>query len=80
VYETLTYGSNGAYSIILTNFSDGTVLFSYTTDNLDIWRNGTTFVRPKWGIYRSLNNPSYLRDEAVLFQYFCLAKGTDDCN
>lgn len=80
VYETLTYGFNGAYSIVLTNFSDGTVLFSYTTDNLDIWRNGTTFVRPKWGIYRSLNSPSYLRDEAVLFQYFCLAKGTDDCN
>jgi hypothetical protein len=47
---------------------------------LPIQLRGSTFVRPKWGIYRSLNNPSYLRDEAVLFQYFCLAKGTDDCN
>src|SRR5262249_16191528 len=80
VYESITYASNGTYSISLTNFSDGTSLFSYSSDNLDLWRSGTTFVRPKWGIYRSLNNPSYLRDEAVLFQYLCLAKGTDDCN
>jgi hypothetical protein len=44
-----------------------------------MWRNQTTFVRPKWGIYRSLNSPGYLRDEDVRFDSFCLAKGADDC-
>ena len=78
-YEQITYGSNGTYSLALTNIADGTVLFSYSNGNIDLWRTGTTFVRPKWGIYRSLNSPQYLRDEDVLFYHFCLAKGTDDC-
>ena len=78
-YEQITYGYNGSYAITLTKVSDGSVLLSYQNNNIDLWRTGTTFVRPKWGIYRSLNNPQYLRDEDVLFQGFCLAKGTDDC-
>jgi hypothetical protein len=36
----------------------------------------TTFCRPKWGIYRSLNDATYLRDEDVLFADFCVAKGS----
>lgn len=81
-YEQITYGfldDGGTYSITVTDVSSGTVLLTYSSDNIDMWRNGTTFVRPKWGIYRSLNNPDYLRDEAVNFNDFCLAKGTDDC-
>jgi hypothetical protein len=78
-YEQITYGFDGTYSIQVTNLSDGTLLFAYRNDDIDLWRNGTTFVRPKWGIYRSLNSASYLRDEAVRFDSFCLAKGSDDC-
>lgn len=78
-YETLTYGYNGTYSLTLTNVSDGSVLLFYSNDNIDLWRSGTTFVRPKWGIYRSLNRADYLRDEDVAFDDFCLAKGADDC-
>ena len=78
-YEQITYGFDGQYFIQITNVSDGTVLLSYSNGDIDLWRNGTTFVRPKWGIYRSLSSPSYLRDEAVRFGGFCLAKGSDDC-
>jgi hypothetical protein len=78
-YEVITYASNGSYAITLTNLSDGTELFSYSADQIDMWRRQTTFVRPKWGIYRSLNSPAYLRDEDVRFDNFCLAKGADDC-
>lgn len=78
-YEQITYGFNGTYSITLTSVSDGSVLLSYSSDDMDLWRNGTTFSRPKWGIYRSLNNRAYLRDEAMRFDDFCLAKGSDDC-
>ena len=78
-YEQITYGSNGTYSLTLTNIADGTVLLSHSSTNIDLWRTGTTFVRPKWGIYRSLNSSSFLRNEAVRFYHFCLAKGSDDC-
>ena len=78
-YEQITYGSNGTYSLTLTNISDGTVLLSYSNATMDLWRTGTTFVRPKWGIYRSLNSSAYLRDEAMRFYHFCIAKGNDDC-
>jgi hypothetical protein len=44
-----------------------------------LWRTGTTFSRPKWGIYRSLNSQSFLRDEQVRFDRFCIAKGSDVC-
>jgi hypothetical protein len=78
-YEKITYGPTGTYSIVITRLSDGEQLFSYSNNNLDLWRTGTTVVRPKWGIYRSLNNSQQLRDEQVHFDRFCLAKGTDDC-
>jgi hypothetical protein len=78
-YEKITYAFDGSYSITITSLSDGSQLLAYSNDNIDLWRPGTTFVRPKWGIYRSLNRPDYLRDEQVRFADFCLAKGADDC-
>jgi hypothetical protein len=78
-YEKITYGTHGTYSLVITRLSDGAPLFSYTNNDVDLWRNGTTVVRPKWGIYRSLNNATQLRDEQVVYDRFCLAKGTDDC-
>ena len=78
-YEKLTYSHSGTYSIVIRRLSDGATLFSYSSPNVDLWRTGTTVVRPKWGIYRSLDHPEQLRDEQVRFDRFCLAKGTDDC-
>jgi hypothetical protein len=86
-YEKITYGHTkeegastpGQYSIVINQLSDGATLLSYSNNDLDMWRVGTTIVRPKWGIYRSLANAQQLRDEQVRFDNFCLAKGTDDC-
>jgi hypothetical protein len=36
------------------------------------YRSYNTFTRPKWGIYRSLNSPSDLRDETLRFDYFSI--------
>ena len=55
------------------------MLLVYDDPDIDLWRFGAEFVRPKWGIYRSLNSKEYLRDEQVRFDQFCLAKGDDDC-
>src|SRR5579883_987161 len=73
--ETVTFSHTGKYSIVIKRISDGATLLSYSNGNLDVWRDGgTTFARPKWGIYRSLHDPSFLRDENVLFEQFCIAK------
>lgn len=72
VTETITYGVNGTYEISLNRLSDNAVLISYATDNIVNWREDADFVRPKWGIYRSLNSPEDLRDEEVLFADFSI--------
>jgi len=79
VVEKVTYGSKGNYNIRMSRVSDGAELLKYTSTSMDLWRPGAMFVRPKWGIYRSLSNPDQLRDEVVLFDKFCLAKGSDTC-
>jgi hypothetical protein len=63
----------------LKRVSDGVVLFSYNNNSLELWRTGTTRIRGKWGIYRSLNSESYLRDEDVLYGGFCVAKAPAIC-
>jgi hypothetical protein len=54
-------------------------LMTLTNNNIDMWRNGNSFLRPKWGIYRSLNDKGNLRDENVYFNNFCLAKNDPLC-
>jgi hypothetical protein len=80
VVEKIKYGSAGTYSITIKKISDGSTLMSWSTSSLDLWRSGTTFCRPKWGIYRSLNNSSYLRTEVVRFADFCIAEGSNTCS
>lgn len=78
-YERMTYGHSGTYSMELRNLNTGELLLAHEELDIDLWRTGAEFVRPKWGIYRSLNSQEYLRDEQVGFDRFCLAKGDDDC-
>jgi hypothetical protein len=79
VYEKVTYGSSGTYAVSMRTVSDGKEVFSYSGAGLDLWRKGSTVLRPKWGVYRSLLSAGQLRDEQVRFAGFCLAKGKDDC-
>jgi hypothetical protein len=78
-FEQLTYSHTGKYSIVIKALDGGATLLSYSNNNIDLWRTDTTFSRPKWGIYRSLNSASFLRDEQVRFDRFCIAKGSDVC-
>jgi hypothetical protein len=70
VEETITYGNVGSYTIEIRRVNDGENLFYYTNQNIINWRENADFIRPKWGIYRSLNSAEDLRDEAVLFANF----------
>ena len=75
--EKIHVGSSGTYSITLKNHNDGTVLLSYSNSNIATIRPDNTFIRPKWGIYRSLNDVGNLRDEAVRFSDFSIAEVSD---
>jgi len=44
-----------------------------------VFPEGAGFIRPKWGIYRSLIQASELRDEQMHFNNFCIAKAPDKC-
>jgi len=72
VEERIKVGSNGIYSIIIKKHSNGTVLMSYTNINIATIRPDNSFIRPKWGIYRSLLDIGNLRDEAVRFSGFSI--------
>ncbi|WP_164891071.1 DUF4998 domain-containing protein [Botryobacter ruber] len=72
--EKMKFSSNGTYELVLKRVSDGEVLLTYNSSNMDFWRTAATFIRPKWGIYRSLSNQERLRDEKVLFADFEIGK------
>ncbi|CAH8293208.1 putative secreted protein (Por secretion system target) [Mariniflexile fucanivorans] len=79
VTETITYSNPGTYSVVINKVSDGTNLLTYSNTNNN-WRNvvpsggsiDDIYIRPKWGIYRSLDFSDDLRDEQVLFANFSI--------
>jgi len=67
VTETVLYGEEGQYFLSIVDLESGSTLLDYQNDEIRTWKTDADFLRPKWGIYRSLNDASSLRDEEVLF-------------
>ncbi|MDH6310971.1 rhamnogalacturonyl hydrolase YesR [Dysgonomonas sp. PFB1-18] len=65
--ETVLHDRSGSVEMELKRLSDGTILFRAKRDNVDLWRDGARFNRPKYGIYRSLKDRDQRRDESVLY-------------
>ncbi|MEO7312373.1 MAG: hypothetical protein ABIX01_18365 [Chitinophagaceae bacterium] len=74
--EVVKVGANGTYSMTIKRVNDGTTLIAYSNANIATIRPDNSFIRPKWGIYRSLNTPSDLRDESLRFANFSIAEGS----
>lgn len=72
VEETITYGESGksSYAIKLSNFNSGKSLLEFSSENLRMWKTDADFLRPKWGIYRSILEPSTIKDEIIFFADF----------
>jgi antitoxin (DNA-binding transcriptional repressor) of toxin-antitoxin stability system len=78
-------GTSGTYSIVIKKVSDGTVLLSYSSNAIQTIRTAATdtgfpqvansFIRPKWGIYRSLADSGNLRDESLRIADVLIAEG-----
>ena len=63
VREEMHYTHSGYYACKIIRVRDGKVLIDFEYTNIDMWRSGASFIRNKYGIYRSLaggrldNNP-----------------------
>jgi hypothetical protein len=77
VTEKIKIGANGTYSIIIKKIKNGQELLSYSSSNIQTIRPDNDFIRPKWGIYRSLKKAEDLRDEAVRFNDFSIKEGAN---
>ena len=75
VTEIIKAGTNGTYFMEIKKVSDGTVLLSYNSTNIATIRPSNTFIRPKWGIYRSLNSYTYLRDDSIRIDGISIQEG-----
>ena len=76
VTETIKFSQTGTYSIEIKNIATSEVVLSYNSTSIDTWQDGADFSRPKWGLYRSLNNVADLKDEEVLFADFSIEEVT----
>lgn len=77
--ETIKIGVSGTYSIIIKRVDNGVTLLNYSNTNIATIRLGTvdnSFIRPKWGIYRSLLDEASLRDDSIRFSDFSITEGT----
>ncbi len=70
--ERITFGENGSYQIEIERIKDSVSVLGYSNSNLRMWKTDAEFLRPKWGIYRSLNDWEDLRDEILLFNDFSI--------
>jgi hypothetical protein len=54
VREEMHYTHNGYYSCKIVRIRDGKVLIDFQDTNIDLWPGGASYIRHKYGIYRSL--------------------------
>ena len=63
-------GEDGKLFFQIKSFKSKDVLFQYENNSIRMWKTSADFLRPKWGIYRSLIEKEVLRDEVVDFADF----------
>jgi len=78
VYCRARFSDQGDFRLIIRRIRDDQILFDIDESELDLWRGESSehFVRPKWGIYRSLADADNLRsnEEIVRFANFQVEK------
>lgn len=78
VYCRATFADSADLRLIATRMRDGAVIFDIDESGLDLWRGESPshFVRPKWGIYRSILDRDNLRpdEENVRFANFSVSE------
>ncbi|MDR1810959.1 MAG: heparin lyase I family protein [Prevotella sp.] len=62
VREEVHYTHQGYYSCKITRIRDGKVLINVERTNIDMWRKTSSYIRSKYGIYRSLAGGDLSKD------------------
>lgn len=77
--EKITHGEwgEGRYHLIIVDES-GTELLNFKSNTLRMWKTDASFIRAKWGIYRSLLEPEKLKDETLLFSDILAVEVNDE--
>ena len=66
--------TNGTYSINITKVGDTVSLLRCSSIDIKTMRASNSFIRPKWGIYRSVLKRSYLRDDSLRLAHISIQK------
>jgi hypothetical protein len=74
--ETIKVGLKGTYAITIKKVIDETVLMNYSNSNIQTIRADNSFIRPKWGMYRSLKDIANMKDETMRFSDFSIQELT----
>jgi hypothetical protein len=74
--ETIKVGLKGTYAITIKKVSDRTTLLNYSNSNIQTIRADNSFIRPKWGMYRSLKDIANMKDETMRFSDFSIQQLT----
>ncbi|MFH6957093.1 heparin lyase I family protein [Flavobacterium aquidurense] len=74
--ETIKVGRKGTYTITIKKVDNGTVLMKYSNSNIQTIRADNSFIRPKWGMYRSLKDSANMKDETMRFSDFSIQELT----
>lgn len=80
VFVRANYQQQGSLTLTITPLGSQQPLVELHRDNIEMWRSGEQggsdkFVRPKWGIYRSLNDAANLNlEDSVSFADFTISQ------
>jgi len=74
--ETIKVGLKGTYTLTIKKVGDETVVMKYNNSNIQTIRATNSFIRPKWGMYRSLKDIANMKDETMRFSDFSIQELT----
>lgn len=72
VYMRQIHSESGELHVTMRDMQTGKTILDYSNNNIDLWRIGSTYNRPKWGMYRAKN--AILKDEEIRFSDFCITE------
>jgi len=61
------FGTKGRFVIQIISMNENNPLLYHESNSIKMWKKDANFIRPKWGIYRSLRDKQSLRDEVINF-------------
>ena len=70
VKEKIKFGPYGSYYLEIKSIKTGKPIINYENNSIYMWSEDAIFIRPKWGIYRSLNEKNMIKDEVISYADF----------